>query len=258
MTADQTRQLGVEFERRIQQIYPAFISDQKLDTDTIYSFLNAFQNRYIRTLYLATSEDKQDANGQYSIYVSDILKSLIKRATLPVVVNTNSTDKNTWKANLPIDYFFYVRSNSIESTNFKSQSTVKSMTAPNKIIKQTDVPNITSSICNTGAILLHPCVILDNYDGSSSYLEVITDDYTTLTGVDLVYVRCPYKFNVLNYDNTKTETGSVHNTCELPYICFNEMVEGAVELYITENKFRLQMNPSQGKQQSDQKQEDNQ
>ena len=118
------------------------------------------------------------------------------------------------------------------------------MTAPNKIIKQTDVPNITSSICNTGAILLHPCVILDNYDGSSSYLEVIADDYTTLTGVDLVYVRCPYKFNVLNYDNTKTETGSVHNTCELPYICFNEIVEGAVELYITENKFRLQMNPN--------------
>jgi len=50
---------------------------------------------------------------------------------------------------------------------------------------------------------------------------------------------------VLNYDNTKTETGSVHNTCELPYICFNEIVEGAVELYITENKFRLQMNNSQ-------------
>ena len=131
MTAEQTRQLGIEFERRIQQIYPAFTSEQKLDTDTIYSFLNQFQNRYIRTLYLADAQ--HDTANEYAIYVSDILKFLIKRVTTSVIANTNSTDDITWKATLPTDYFFYIRSNSIESKIYKS-ATVKSVHAPNKIL----------------------------------------------------------------------------------------------------------------------------
>lgn len=258
MTAEQTRQLGVEFERRIQQIYPAFISEQKLDTDTIYSFLNQFQNRYIRTLYLADAQ--HGTVNEYAVYVSDILKSLIKRTTISVMANTNSTDDITWKASLPTDYFFYVRSNSIESKNYKTNVTT-SVHAPNKIIKQKEVANIISSFYNTGAILVNPCIVLDNYDSNGPYVEIITDKYTEVQNLDLVYIRCPYKFNVLNYDNTKTETGSVHNTCELPYICFNEIVEGAVELYITENKFRLQMNNNQNNQKQQdqpQRQEDNQ
>lgn len=255
MTAEQTRQLGIEFERRIQQIYPAFTSEQKLDTDTIYSFLNQFQNRYIRTLYLA--DVQHGTANEYAIYVSDILKFLIKRVTTSVIANTNSTDDITWKATLPTDYFFYIRSNSIESKNYKS-ATVTSVHAPNKIIKQKEVANVISSFYNTGAILVNPCVVLDNHDSNGPYIEIITDKYTEVQNLDLVYIRCPYKFNVLNYDNTKTETGSVHNNCELPYICFNEIVEGAVELYITENKFRLQMNSNQNNQQQEQsqKQED--
>ena len=258
MTAEQTRQLGIEFERRIQQMYPAFVSEQKLDTDTIYSFLNQFQNRYIRTLYLADAQ--HGTANEYAVYVSDILKSLIKRTTISVMANTNSTDDITWKASLPTDYFFYVRSNSIESKNYKTNVTT-SVHAPNKIIKQKEVANIISSFYNTGAILVNPCIVLDNYDSNGPYVEIITDKYTEVQSIDLVYIKCPYKFNVLNYDNTKTETGSVHNTCELPYICFNEIVEGAVELYITENKFRLQMNNSQSNQKQQdqpQRQEDNQ
>ena len=253
MTVDQTRQLGIEFERRIQQIYPAFVSEQKLDTDTIYSFLNQFQNRYIRTLYLA--DVQHGTSGEYAIYVSDILKSLIKRANIQVMANTDSTDDITWKANLPIDYFFYVRSNSAESKNYKNQSTTNLIHVPNRIIKQKEVPNIISSYYNTGAIMVNPCVVLDDYDQNGPYIEIITDKYTEVNELDLVYIRCPYKFNILNYDNTKTETGSVHNNCELPYICFNEIVEGAVELYITENKFRLQMNSNQNNQQQDQPQQ---
>ena len=258
MTAEQTRQLGIEFERRIQQMYPAFVSEQKLDTDTIYSFLNQFQNRYIRTLYLADAQ--HGTANEYAVYVSDILKSLIKRTTISVMANTNSTDDITWKASLPTDYFFYVRSNSIESKNYKTNVTT-SVHAPNKIIKQKEVANVISSFYNTGAILINPCIVLDNYDSNGPYVEIITDKYTEVQSIDLVYIKCPYKFNVLNYDNTKTETGSVHNTCELPYICFNEIVEGAVELYITENKFRLQMNNSQSNQKQQdqpQRQEDNQ
>ena len=42
MTKEQTRQLGIEFERRINEIYPEFQTKEKLDTDTIYSFLSEY------------------------------------------------------------------------------------------------------------------------------------------------------------------------------------------------------------------------
>ena len=42
MTIYQTRQLGIEFERRVQTILPATEASAKLDTETIYSFLNQF------------------------------------------------------------------------------------------------------------------------------------------------------------------------------------------------------------------------
>ena len=40
MNTEQTRQLGIEFERRIQTMLPQREFLDKLDTETIYSFLN--------------------------------------------------------------------------------------------------------------------------------------------------------------------------------------------------------------------------
>lgn len=42
MTVDQTRNLGIEFERRLQTTYPQEELLEKLDTDTIYSFLSEY------------------------------------------------------------------------------------------------------------------------------------------------------------------------------------------------------------------------
>jgi len=42
MTLEETRQLGIEFERRIQTMIPEREFLNKLDTETIYSFLNQY------------------------------------------------------------------------------------------------------------------------------------------------------------------------------------------------------------------------
>lgn len=51
MTLEQTRQLGIEFERRVQTMIPETEFVAKLDTDTIYSYLNQYQDKYMHDLY---------------------------------------------------------------------------------------------------------------------------------------------------------------------------------------------------------------
>lgn len=43
MTLKETRQLGIEFERRCQTMDPTMMLTNKIDTSDIYSFLNQFQ-----------------------------------------------------------------------------------------------------------------------------------------------------------------------------------------------------------------------
>lgn len=43
MTIDETRQMAIEFERRINAVDPSTESVNKLDTDTAYAFLNQSQ-----------------------------------------------------------------------------------------------------------------------------------------------------------------------------------------------------------------------
>jgi hypothetical protein len=42
MTLEETRQLGIEFERRVQTMIPEKELADKLDSDTIFSFLNQY------------------------------------------------------------------------------------------------------------------------------------------------------------------------------------------------------------------------
>jgi len=51
MTLKETRQLGIEFERRIQTMIPDTEFLEKLDTDTIYAYLNQYQDKYIHDIY---------------------------------------------------------------------------------------------------------------------------------------------------------------------------------------------------------------
>ena len=51
MTPEQTRQLGIEFERRVQTMIPETEFAAKLDTETIYSYLNQYQDKLIHDLY---------------------------------------------------------------------------------------------------------------------------------------------------------------------------------------------------------------
>lgn len=238
MTQEQTRQLGIEFERRIQQIYPQFVTDEKLDTDTIYSFLSEYQQKYVSDLFLSENQVERGSNGSKKL--NDLLKSLTKHKQLQNPNRQSDADDYSDSFKLPEDYYLYIRSNSIIDKTYKHPvKTEKFIHTPNQMIKQSEVPNVVNSFYNNGGIIRTPLVILESTLQGSDYIKVIHDMYTHIDALDLVYLQQPYRFNILNYNDEDESAGAVHSTCQLPFSTFNELVEGAVSLYITQYKFAL-------------------
>ena len=243
-----SRAMQIEFERRIILMNPNFELAEKLTSDTIFSFLNAYTERYVRLNYL--QEDAVQDGTRAQKKNADALKGLITRGLYAVEAkDENNTDKTSDRVSLPSDYFLYIRSNSLISKNYKIEEEIQNeqdyVVTSNKTIREDDVEKVISTYYNK-AIVLNPYVVLNagnNADEEKKlYLNVIHDEYTTIKKVDLVYYRKPKKFDVIGVDGV-----NVLDHCELPENVHMEIVEGAVEMFITEAKYRLNMKPEDNK-----------
>lgn len=221
---------------------PDFELKEKLTSDTIFSFLNAYTERYVRINYLQEDQVLDGTRAQKKN--ADALKGLIVRGLYEVdTKDANNTDKVSDRVKLPEDYFLYIRSNSMISKNYKIETEISNPTeyviTPNKTIREDDVEKIISTYYNK-AIMLNPYVVLNagnNADTQKNiYINIIHDEYTVIKKLDLVYYRKPKKFDVIGVDGV-----NVLNKCELPDNVHMEIVEGAVEMFITEAKYRLNM-----------------
>lgn len=178
------------------------------------------------------------------------MKGLIVRTVLTEKKDdAKNTDNSSSKFVLPKDYFLYIRSNSYITSCYKgSINDIKHdgektadylYIAPNKTISEDDVEKIISTYYNK-AILRSPYVALNAGQADDTtenvYINIIHDVYTTIGKVDLVYYRKPKRFDVIGVDGV-----NVLDHCELPENVHMEIVEGAVEMFITEAKYRLNM-----------------
>ena len=253
------REMQMEFERRITLINPDFEIKEKLTSDTIFSFLNAYCERYVRNNYLQEDTVADDSRAQKKNV--DALKGLVVRGLYDVAEKDQyNTDRTSDRVELPSNYFLYIRSNSLLSKNYKLEkeieykTTTKDQTtgaetttedlsllvvAPNKMISEDDTDKIISSYYNK-AIILTPYIVFGNGNVKDAenklYANIIHDEHTIVKKVDLVYYRKPKKFDVIGVDNN-----TVLDHCELPENVHMEIVEGAVEMFITEAKYRLNM-----------------
>lgn len=238
--------MQMEFERRITLMNPDFEIKEKLTSDTIFSFLNAYTERFVRNNYL--QKDTVADNTRAQKKNQDALKGLIVRTLLTEKIDDpNNTDISSSKFKLPNDYFLYIRSNSYITSCYKGkiEDIIGSneelqdylYITPNKTISEDDVEKIISTYYNK-AILRSPYVALNagQTDDTTEnvYIDIIHDVYTTIGKVDLVYYRKPKRFDVIGVDGI-----NVLDHCELPENVHMEIVEGAVEMFITEAKYRL-------------------
>ena len=83
MSLDETRQLGIEFERRVQTMIPETEMISKLDTETIYSFLNQYQDKFIHEIYKAL--DSIPTPSKPSAYVEKLINPLLESYSENVV-----------------------------------------------------------------------------------------------------------------------------------------------------------------------------
>ena len=224
MTLDQTRKLGIEFERRLQTINENMKISDKIDTDDIYSYLNQYQDQFIKTIYLTQDNVKQGTKALAKL--QDYLKTLVKEQSYSYSESVV----------LPDNYLMYLSSNSVATISYLTNN--NSFIIDNIIIKQSDAYKFKAEGFNKGRVLQHPIVYL-----TDNTLHLIKDEYTTLTLITLQYVSKPNYFDI----NTST-------ACELPYECFEDIVNGAVDLYF-EYKYKINLAKQQPKQQN-QQQED--
>lgn len=257
MNLQETRQLGIEFERRIQTMIPEKEYIDKLDTDTIYSFLNQYQDKYVHEIY--RNLDRLESGSKLSAHVESVLQSLQASVTISMSDDDYRSKDNTQvniqdpsyvivdtarsaTFELPKNFYMYIRSvSNVSSTyGFRSKSTNGTSSSdqaqalqirilPNELVSQSDVWRLLETPHDSLRILRYPAVVLsepvkkieDGKEISYPTLTCIYDRYTTLEGIKVLYYKQPQYFNIM----TSTE-------CELPMDAFDDLVTGAVDLYI--------------------------
>ena len=266
MSIQETRQLGIEFERRVQTMIPETEFSRKLDTETIYSFLNQYQDKYIHDIY--RNLDNIASGTKIQAHVDRVLQQMLTSVEIeqPIANYTGEyTDANgvpiidTARSivyALPEDFYMYVRSVSKVTSTFSFKGGTKAQDKnirilPNELISQNDVWKLVETPHNSLRILRHPAAVLSQYTGTGENarptITVIYDMYTTATGIKVLYYKTPKHFDLMTY-----------TPCELPIDAFDDLVTGAVDLYVqyaagAEAKRRQQQEAAQKRAREDQR-----
>lgn len=212
MTLQETRQLGIEVERRLQTILPTFKLENKIDTEDIYAFLNQYQKQYIDELY--RQNDNVASGSRTAVLIEDLLRTLTTHETLLNGASDGSADVRNTVFTLPNNYYAYVRSVSSITGNYKNPALNAKVS--NVLVKQPEANSVINQAYDQHRILRNPVAVLEQ-----GKIKIIHDEYTTINDVDITYIKLPAEFSIL------TDTA-----CELPMECFNDLVAGATDLYI--------------------------
>lgn len=216
MTQGETRQLGIEFERRCQTIDPTMEYIGKMDTDDIYSFLNQFVVEYVKQAY--QNKNKVEKGTPEYEKITWILDSCHKMLTY--------RDGNPSDSYIPI--FNFVQTTQLpeeilQILNISISTKGIDYTGKIDLVTLQDGMNLRSS-ANQNFILKRPVAyFISDGDGGSQFRQLMLETgslYTCVGGntIEIVVIAVPDYFGPTD-------------ECKLPMMCFDDIVTGAVQLY---------------------------
>lgn len=225
--------MQIEFERRVDLISPDLVIESKPNSETIFSFLNAAQDRYVKINYLG---DDQTANDSHAFMrnVDSIKSLLIQEPLTEYIFSTEGFRKYTLPEQANKKFFLYVSSSSYVDQQYSTyrSSAVTPELVINKLIKPQDLDKYKTTAHNTPIIREPGAVVISDPQSKEDYLLLATDKYTIIQDVVLTYYRKPLRINTFHGEGISDE-------CELPESVHSEIVDMAVEMFITEAKYRL-------------------
>lgn len=238
MTHEETRAMIIEIERRLQTMDPTMQIQNKIETDDIISFLNQYQNMFIKDVYLSKSKAMNDK--RLSSKLNDYLSTLYTKQ--PLQTNIDRDGYTVVLYTIPSEYLSYIDSTSTISSTLYIKPTNAYKVHNEYIDNIQDINNIINEVYNVGFIMRKPVITVSQYNGERT-LTLFHDTYTSIINTDLFYIRTPQPITL--DDNS---------ACELPYECFDDLVQGTVDLYVS-TKYKLSQ-PKTKKKNEDKEQED--
>lgn len=225
------KEMQMEFERRIQLISPDLTIENKPNSDLIFSILNEAQDRYVIINYIGDDQLMSETNAQSKN--TDAIKSLLIEKEL---VSSGLTANGFQRFRLPYnsndEYFLYVHSISKVKGTYKQYTSY--VNVDNQLVKYRDLPKFMQTAYNTPIVRQPAVALVSDTTTKYMYMEVAVDKYTILGNIILTYYRKPLRINTI----------SGATKCELPESVHSEIVDMAVNMFITEGKYRLQTKPS--------------
>lgn len=207
MTAIEMQRL---FETKLYSISPVFNDTEKIDTDTIFRYINTYQSDLVRTLY-------QEGN-------TDLLKKIVVDSSNITPTENTSVSNSVYYTFSDIstpNFLYYLRSRSkYNRTLPKEVTSIKYVY--NEEIKKEDLDQFITSAFNKPFFRIPKSFI------SNNTLNIISDAYTTITGVIVTYIRKPIEIG--------------NNDCELDESLHTLIVDGALNLFIS-HKTMLKSSP---------------
>lgn len=215
------REMQIMFERRLTLMSPQFANSEKPESEVIFTFLNAYTLRFVQQYFLSPDDDNVGTKGR--VHAMDILRTLL---TSDHLLQHSAIDKSKWS--LPVDFMEYCTSRCTISRNTDTGNAIEQTVQP---ILVTEEQRQHAEANANGLLLPNPYISI-----AGGAINLTVDKYCNKTSTKdfkLSYYRKPKPFNVFH------DGVNVLSSCELPESVHAAIVDGAIEMFISENKFRL-------------------
>lgn len=221
------RQLQIEFERRVQLINPELLLTSKLNSDTIFSFINEAIDKFYKTRYSGLNTHR--TGFEQTQKRIDDLRTLIVTETYDSDAIT-TTGNGKYIIDLPYDYVLLLGDTAGIIPTETNICWEKDKTTDQYVIKKADtieatIETIDKQLNNSlSEHNLKYCEARPLRLIQGNEIQLFTDGKYKVTEYTLTYLSQPQKINPSNITNDEY-TG-------LPQHTHMEIVKMAVQLYL--------------------------